>query len=166
MTTGVVLPKRLQNLFGIKAPRSNRRFRAAPLISGRRSHFIHLDSCQRVDNHHCRTLAAAGFFAKCSISARLPNSTSPASRNPGAQTVTGRETKSEQDRYVRQHRMFPHATRRQLAIVVPSQAVIIRSFSDSSQRSDNTARRSASRAALVPPSKRAAAFGPILGRHF
>jgi hypothetical protein len=58
--------------------------------------------------------------AECSISPSLPNGASPPDRDPGAQTVAGRETKSKQDSYVRQHRMFPQAIPRPLAIVVPS----------------------------------------------
>jgi len=69
------------------------------------------------------TCGSSLLAAECSIPTSLPDGASPPGRDPGAQTVAGRETKSKQDSYVRQHRMFPEATSRPLAIVVPSQPV-------------------------------------------
>lgn len=67
---------------------------------------------------------------ECSISARLPDGAPPPGRDPGAQTVAGRETKSKQDSYVRQHRMFPRATPSPSAIVMPGYPVPTANFSN------------------------------------
>jgi hypothetical protein len=112
----------------------------------------------------------ASFTVRYSISASPPNGTASPSRNPGAQAVAGRETKSEQDCYVRQHRMFPQATRRQLAIVVPNQFVLIPAFPNSRQRPDNTVCRSASKVARSYPSSERYCLwsdpaAPLFGHH-
>ena len=79
--------------------------------------------------------------AECSISTSLPNCASPPNRDPGTQTVAGRKTKSKQDSYVRQHRMFPQATSSLLAIVVPSQPERIPISSNSGQTTARPAGR-------------------------
>jgi hypothetical protein len=87
---------------------------------------------------------ATGIFiptAECSIATSLPNGAPPPDRDPGAQTVAGRETKSKQDSYVRQHRMFPQAIPGPLASVVPSQPISIPIFRPATRRRRPAGRR-------------------------
>jgi hypothetical protein len=63
--------------------------------------------------------------SECSIATSLPNGASPPGRDPGAQTVAGRETKPKQNSHVRHHRIFPLATPKPLAIEVPRQRTVL-----------------------------------------
>ena len=94
------------------------------------------------------------------IPTSFPNRAPASRRYPGAQTVARRETKSKQDSYVRQHRMFPQAISSPPAIVVPSQPALIPFF----ERGETTMPAAASRTLSHRRERRCA--GHILRRRF